>query len=164
MRFRLTFVVIVLAALATGGPSAQSQELDNRTITCREFLASGQANMAALISWLRGYHAGKTGVIPLSIIRPLRRQAGLLLQATPGCQPHRRLRTNSDDDRSWYLTGRVARIPSLAKIGAGLSLPLGGRSLSYDRYPNWIGKGARLCAQGQPRRVRIPKCSAEPLS
>src|SRR6516164_8001642 len=54
MRFRLTFVVIVLAALATGGPSAQSQELDNRTITCREFLASGQANMAALISWLRG--------------------------------------------------------------------------------------------------------------
>ena len=64
MRFRLTFVVIVLAALATGGPSAQSKELDNRTITCREFLASGQANMAALISWLRGYHAGKTGVIP----------------------------------------------------------------------------------------------------
>jgi acid stress chaperone HdeB len=64
MRFRLTFVVIVLAALASGGPSAQSKELDNRTITCREFLASGQANMAALISWLRGYHAGKTGVIP----------------------------------------------------------------------------------------------------
>ena len=64
MRFRLTFVVIVLAALATGSPSAQSKELDNRTITCREFLASGQANMAALISWLRGYHAGKTGVIP----------------------------------------------------------------------------------------------------
>ena len=64
MRFRLIFVVIVLAALATSDPSAQSKELDNRTITCREFLASGQANMAALISWLRGYHAGKTGVIP----------------------------------------------------------------------------------------------------
>ena len=32
--------------------------------TCRRFLASGQANMAALISWLRGYHAGKTGMIP----------------------------------------------------------------------------------------------------
>ena len=27
MRFRLTFVVIVLAGLATGGPSAQSKEL-----------------------------------------------------------------------------------------------------------------------------------------
>jgi hypothetical protein len=75
MRFRLTFVVIVLAALATGGPSAQSKELDHRTITCREFLASEQANMAALISWLRGYHGGKTG---LSVTRPLRRQAGLL--------------------------------------------------------------------------------------
>jgi hypothetical protein len=45
MRYRLTLVVIVLAALATGGPSAQSKELDHRTITCREFLASGQANM-----------------------------------------------------------------------------------------------------------------------
>jgi HdeA/HdeB family len=70
MRFRLTFVVIVFAALATGGPSAQNKELDNRTITCREFLASGQANMAALISWLRGYHAGKTGVIPYQSLDP----------------------------------------------------------------------------------------------
>jgi len=39
-------------------------EVNNATITCGVFLASGQANMAALISWLRGYHAGKTGAIP----------------------------------------------------------------------------------------------------
>jgi hypothetical protein len=45
-------------------PNVQSKELNNGTITCREFLASGHDNMAALISWLRGYHAGKTGVIP----------------------------------------------------------------------------------------------------
>jgi acid stress chaperone HdeB len=71
MRFRLTFVVIVFAGLATGSPSAQNKQLDNRTITCREFLASGQANMAALISWLRGYHAGKTSVIPINHSTPM---------------------------------------------------------------------------------------------
>jgi hypothetical protein len=31
--------------------------------TCGAFLASGQANMTAPIMWLRGYHAGKRGVI-----------------------------------------------------------------------------------------------------
>ena len=54
----------VLLAILLAAPSAHSKEIDNRTITCHQFLASGQANMAALISWLRGYHAGKTGVIP----------------------------------------------------------------------------------------------------
>lgn len=56
--------VLVAVVYATGASIADSRELDNRTITCREFLAAGQNNMAALISWLRGYHAGKTGVIP----------------------------------------------------------------------------------------------------
>jgi hypothetical protein len=32
-------------------------------VSCRAFLGSGQANMAAIIMWLRGYHAGKRGVI-----------------------------------------------------------------------------------------------------
>ena len=40
MRFRLTFVVIVLAGLATGGPSAQSKEL------ARGFLSGGAAGSA----------------------------------------------------------------------------------------------------------------------
>src|ERR1700737_1977125 len=83
MRFRLIFVVIVLAALATSDPSAQSKELDNRTITCREFLASGQANMAALISWLRGYHAGKTGVIPYQSPDPYGGRLGFYCKQHP---------------------------------------------------------------------------------
>jgi acid stress chaperone HdeB len=62
MRF-YAFVLLV-AVLGFAVPTAHSKEVNNATITCREFLASGQANMAALISWLRGYHAGKTGVIP----------------------------------------------------------------------------------------------------
>ena len=83
MRYRLTFVVIVLAALATGGPSAQSKELDNRTITCREFLASGQANMAALISWLSGYHAGKTGSSPINHPTPTAGRLGFYCKQHP---------------------------------------------------------------------------------
>jgi acid stress chaperone HdeB len=82
MQFRLTFV-IVFAALATGGSSVQSKELDNRTITCRVFLASGQANMAALISWLRGYHAGKTGVIPYQSPDPYGGRLGFYCKQNP---------------------------------------------------------------------------------
>jgi acid stress chaperone HdeB len=83
MRFRLTCVVAVLAALAAGGPNAQSKELDNRTITCREFVASGRGNMAALISWLRGYHAGKTGVIPFQSPDPYGGRLGFYCRQHP---------------------------------------------------------------------------------
>src|SRR6516162_10432976 len=48
-RYILRVVIFVTAV-----PSVQRKELNNGTITCRQFLASGQANMAALISWLRG--------------------------------------------------------------------------------------------------------------
>src|SRR5580704_1142348 len=56
--------VFLAVVFATGAPIADGKELDNRRITGRAFLASGQNNMAALISWLRGYHAGKSGVVP----------------------------------------------------------------------------------------------------
>ena len=52
-----------VAVLAVAVPSAYGKELNNARITCRAFMASGHDNMAALISWLRGYHAGKTGII-----------------------------------------------------------------------------------------------------
>ena len=55
------FFLAPVAAAAT--PNANGKEIDNAHITCRQFLASSQANMATLISWLRGYHAGKTGMI-----------------------------------------------------------------------------------------------------
>jgi len=56
--------VFLAAAYVLPTPSADGTEFDNRTITCQAFLASGQNNMAALIMWLLGYHAGKTGIIP----------------------------------------------------------------------------------------------------
>jgi hypothetical protein len=54
--------VLLATVLASIAPSAHSRELDNARITCGAFLASGRDNMAALIMWLRGYHAGKTGI------------------------------------------------------------------------------------------------------
>lgn len=62
--------VFLAVVYATGAPIADGRELDNRTITCRAFLASGHDNMAALIGWLRGYHAGKSGVIPYQFPDP----------------------------------------------------------------------------------------------
>ena len=64
-------------------PSVQSRELNYGTITCRQFLASGQANMAALISWLRGYHAGKTGVIPYQSPDPYGGRLGFYCKQHP---------------------------------------------------------------------------------
>ena len=58
---RLYRCLLLAAVLAATASSARSEELDPAKVTCRSFLASGQANMAALIMWLRGYHAGKTG-------------------------------------------------------------------------------------------------------
>ncbi len=52
----------LVAALAIGARFADGRELDYGKISCGQFLASGHDNVAALISWLRGYHAGKSGI------------------------------------------------------------------------------------------------------
>ena len=57
-------VSVALALLIAGAPDV-SARTDMSIVTCRAFLASGQANMAAIIMWLRGYHAGKSGVIDI---------------------------------------------------------------------------------------------------
>ena len=54
---------IVAAALVIFcAPNAEC--LDFSKVTCQVFITSGQANMAAMIMFLRGYHAGRVGVIP----------------------------------------------------------------------------------------------------
>jgi HdeA/HdeB family len=58
-RFRCAiFAAVLVVAVA---PSAHSLDLSH--VTCHEFMASGRANMAAIIMFLHGYHAGRTGVI-----------------------------------------------------------------------------------------------------
>jgi len=57
-------VLVAAALVIAGAPGAYSREMDTGTITCGAFLASGRDNMAVIIMWLRGYHAGKHGGIP----------------------------------------------------------------------------------------------------
>jgi len=54
--------LLTAAFVAASAPVAHS--LDFSGTTCRQFLASGTTNMAPMFMFLRGYHAGKTGVIP----------------------------------------------------------------------------------------------------
>jgi acid stress chaperone HdeB len=56
---RVLFAAVFVVAAA---PHALART-DMSKVTCGAFLASGQANMAVIIMWLRGYHAGKRGVI-----------------------------------------------------------------------------------------------------
>ena len=65
---RFTRCVVLAAAFALFAPGAHS--LDFSHVTCRAFLASGERNMAALIMFLRGYHAGRTGTIPYNSAAP----------------------------------------------------------------------------------------------
>lgn len=59
--------VLAVACLALSLPA---RALDMDKVTCRAFLASGTANMGAMIMWLRGYHAGKGGTVAFAIHNP----------------------------------------------------------------------------------------------
>ena len=59
-KFSLGFAVVLLAGGLAAGDLA-AREIDPSKIACAEFLASTQDVKASLISWLRGYHAGKSG-------------------------------------------------------------------------------------------------------
>jgi hypothetical protein len=54
-------IVIAGALLAAAAPSAHGFDLKH--LSCSGFLASGQDDMKAIIMWLRGYHAGRSGII-----------------------------------------------------------------------------------------------------
>lgn len=55
-----TFFAVALVMAGTTG----ARGLDFSNVTCGQFLASGRANMAAMFMFLRGYHSGRSGVIP----------------------------------------------------------------------------------------------------
>ena len=60
-RSHLSLSTVVLVVALFGVASADAAPRDYSKLTCADFLASGQTNMAPLIMWLRGYHAGKSG-------------------------------------------------------------------------------------------------------
>ncbi len=63
------FGLVCMTLIVAAGDLA-AREIDNSTISCAQFLAAGRDNMAALISWLRGYHAGKSGAIAYDTALP----------------------------------------------------------------------------------------------
>ena len=69
------------ALVATGAPNAYG--LDLSVVTCRAFLASGRANMAAMFMFLRGYHSGKRGVIPYDSKDPYPGRLGFYCKQHP---------------------------------------------------------------------------------
>jgi hypothetical protein len=68
--------LLAASLVIAGAPSAQA--LDMAKANCRAFLASGQDNMAAVIMWLRGYHAGKSGLIAATDTAQMRAYGGRL--------------------------------------------------------------------------------------
>jgi HdeA/HdeB family len=60
---RLYRRVLFAAVFVVVSVSHAHPHTDISKVTCGAFLASGQANMAAIVMWLRGYHAGKRGVV-----------------------------------------------------------------------------------------------------
>jgi hypothetical protein len=63
--------------------NSRKRRLRHLLISCREFLASGLPNMAALISWLQGHHAGKTVIIPFQSPSPYGGWLGLYCTQHP---------------------------------------------------------------------------------
>jgi acid stress chaperone HdeB len=59
--YRCMLVAVAGLVIASSGHAATR---DYTKLTCGNFLASGTDNMAVLLWWLRGYHAGKSGNAP----------------------------------------------------------------------------------------------------
>jgi hypothetical protein len=78
-----TTTLALAAVLMFGSPCANGREIDIAKITCGGFLTSGQTAMASVISWLRGYHAAKTGIIPYQSDNPYGGRLGYYCKQHP---------------------------------------------------------------------------------
>jgi acid stress chaperone HdeB len=74
--YRCILSAAVLAFVLTGIDPANAAQRDYGKLTCGNFLSSGTDNMAVLIWWLRGYHAGKSGNIPFETRDPYAARLG----------------------------------------------------------------------------------------
>jgi acid stress chaperone HdeB len=48
---------LVLALMLAGAAPASAQKVDLSTVTCKEFLQSGQETIGLILMWLTGYYA-----------------------------------------------------------------------------------------------------------
>jgi acid stress chaperone HdeB len=57
MRMKLLAAVAVVFAL--GASPAAAQKIDLSTVTCKDFLESGQDNISYILMWLHGFYTGE---------------------------------------------------------------------------------------------------------
>lgn len=76
--------LLILAGVLLAAGTPQAHAFDMTKVTCHAFLASGKDNMAAMIMWLRGYHAGKGGTIPFVVHNPYGGRLGYYCRNHPG--------------------------------------------------------------------------------
>lgn len=62
-------MLVAVAGLVIGS-SGHAATRDYAKLTRGDFVTSGKANMAVLLWWLHGYHAGKSGNIPFETTDP----------------------------------------------------------------------------------------------
>jgi hypothetical protein len=65
-----------IIALLASINAAHAKSFDYAKLTCGSFLASGKDNMAVIIWWLRGYHAGKSGNAAFDSADPYAKRLG----------------------------------------------------------------------------------------
>jgi HdeA/HdeB family len=80
---RYRCALLVVAILAAAG-AAGAKDRDYGKMTCGDFLAAGNNNMAVIIWWLHGYHAGKSGNVAFDDAGPYAKRLGSY------CGSHRR--------------------------------------------------------------------------
>lgn len=51
----------LIAALIVPGVESTASAVDMTQLTCEGLLAAGHDNVATMLTWLQGYHAGKNG-------------------------------------------------------------------------------------------------------
>jgi acid stress chaperone HdeB len=59
---RLLLSALLLIGVVAKAGAQNVGTSDYGALTCRDFVRSGKDNMAVIIWWLRGHHAGMTGV------------------------------------------------------------------------------------------------------
>jgi len=80
--FLLSAVLIIYLAAETRAQNAETR--DYGAMTCRAFLGAGKDNMAVIIWWLRGHHAGATGINPFNSQDPYAKRLGFFCGNHPG--------------------------------------------------------------------------------
>ncbi len=74
--YRRIFSAAAMTVALCQAHAANAVTRDYRQLTCGDFLGAGKGNMAVIIWWLRGYHAGKSGNVAFDTADPYAARLG----------------------------------------------------------------------------------------